>query len=55
MEQYEAFKRKMEDMEQRLGQVVCLAFDDCSGCESALKVNQSVCHTCVVMCTCMPL
>jgi hypothetical protein len=38
MGQYETFKREMEDMEQRLAQIVCLAFDDCSGCESALKV-----------------
>ena len=37
--QYENFKRDMEDMEQRLGQIVCLAFDECSGCESALKVR----------------
>ena len=37
--QYEAFKRQIEDMEQRLGQIVCQAFDDCSGCESALKVS----------------
>lgn len=37
--QYESFKRQIEDMEQRLGQIVCQAFDDCSGCESALKVS----------------
>ena len=37
--QYETFKREMEDMEQRLGQIVCLAFDDCSGSESVLKVH----------------
>lgn len=36
--QCEDFKRQIEDMEQRLGQIVCQAFDDCSGCESALKV-----------------
>ena len=39
MGQYETFKREMEDMEQRLGQIVCLAFDDCSGSKSALKVH----------------
>ena len=61
MGQYETFKREMEDMEQRLGQIVCLAFDDCSGCESALKVNV---HThppvyslfmCVCVCVCVQL
>ena len=37
--EYEQFKQKMEDMEMRLAQVVCQAFDDCSGCEAALKVH----------------
>lgn len=43
--QYEAFKRQIEDMEQRLGQIVCQAFDDCSGCESALKVYMYIHNT----------
>ena len=54
MGQYEAFKREMEDMEQRLGQIVCLAFDNCSGCESVLKVHTNArahthahTHTCL--------
>ena len=50
MGQYEAFKREMEDMEQRLGQIVCLAFDNCSGCESVLKVHthpSTRTHTCM--------
>ena len=40
--QYENFKREMEDMEQRLGQIVCLAFDECSSCESAGKVYRHI-------------
>ena len=35
---YETFKEKMADMEQRLAYIVCQAFDDCSGCESAFKL-----------------
>ena len=35
---YKSFKEKIADMELRLGFVVCQAFDDCPGCESAFKV-----------------
>lgn len=54
--QYEAFKRQIEDMEQRLGQIVCQAFDDCSGCESALKVSTILyTHTLTIPLFCVPL
>ena len=35
---YNSFKEKMMDMENRLAQIVCLAFDECSGCESVFKL-----------------
>ena len=35
---YKSFKDKIADMELRLGFIVCQAFDDCHGCESAFKV-----------------
>ena len=35
---YEAFKGKIADMDMRLSQIVCYAFDDCSCCESCFKL-----------------
>ena len=32
------FKESVADFDQRLGCVLCYAFDDCSGCEAAFKV-----------------
>lgn len=37
---YTSFKEKIADMELRLGFIVCQAFDDCPGCESAFKVTK---------------
>lgn len=35
---YEAFKESIADMDKRLSQIVCHAFDDCSCCESCFKL-----------------
>ena len=35
---YEEFKEKIADMDKRLSQIVCHAFDDCSSCESIFKL-----------------
>lgn len=35
---YGSFKAKITNMENRLAQVVCSAFDECSGCESIFKL-----------------
>lgn len=36
--EYEAFKERIVDMDKRLSQIVCHAFDDCSCCESIFKL-----------------
>ena len=38
MTEYESFKERIADMDKRLSQIVCHAFDDCSGCESIFKL-----------------
>lgn len=38
MADYEAFKERIADMDKRLSQIVCHAFDDCSCCESIFKL-----------------
>ena len=38
MADYEAFKERIADMDKRLSQIVCYAFDDCSCCESIFKL-----------------
>lgn len=38
MADYEAFKERIADMDMRLSQIVCHAFDDCSSCESYFKL-----------------
>ena len=38
VEDYEAFKEKITEMDMRLSQIVCIAFDDCSCCESIFKL-----------------
>ncbi len=40
------FRNSVTDMEQRLGTIVCKAFDDCSNCESAFKVGNVKGATC---------
>ena len=35
---YESFKSQIADMDMRLSQIVCHAFDDCSCCESCFKL-----------------
>ncbi|XP_013396327.1 dynein beta chain, ciliary isoform X2 [Lingula anatina] len=37
-EDYKNFQAKIEDLDRRLGAIICQAFDDCSGLESALKL-----------------
>ncbi len=41
---YAEFKAQIADMEKRLAQMVCQAFDDCAGCESAFKVSLPARH-----------
>ena len=38
MEDYVEFKLKIADLDRRLASIICQAFDDCSGVESAFKV-----------------
>ena len=38
MSEYDSFKEKIADMDKRLSQIVCHAFDDCTGCESIFKL-----------------
>ena len=38
MADYESFQERVADMDMRLSQIVCHAFDDCSGCESYFKL-----------------
>jgi dynein heavy chain len=38
IEAYGAFKVSMNDMEKRLAQIVCSAFDECANCESVFKL-----------------
>ena len=42
------FKAEITDMEQRLGLIVCQAFDECCNCESAFKVKSI--FTCYISC-----
>ncbi len=39
VEDYVEFKLKIADLDRRLASIICQAFDDCSGVESAFKVN----------------
>lgn len=36
---YADFEENIEDLDRRLGNIVCQAFDDCSGTEGAFKVH----------------
>lgn len=36
--EYNSFKAKMTDIENRLAHIVCQAFDECAGCESVFKL-----------------
>lgn len=36
--EYDSFKAKMTDIENRLAHIVCQAFDECAGCESMFKL-----------------
>ena len=38
MADYEAFNAKVADMDKRLAQIVCHAFDECHSCESCFKL-----------------
>lgn len=42
VEDYVEFKLKIDDLDRRLAAIICQAFDDCSGVESAFKVNDSL-------------
>ncbi len=42
IDEYESFKAKITDMDDRLSYVICLAFDDCSGCESIFKLMEMI-------------
>ena len=60
MEDYADFEEKVEDLDRRLGNIVCLAFEDCSGSEAAFKVISCTSvsghvhvHPCHMHVTCM--
>lgn len=38
-EDYAHFKAKVADYDRRLGNILCLAYKDCSGLESIFKVS----------------
>jgi len=38
VEDYKEFKKKIDDLDRRLAAIICQAFDDCSGVESAFKM-----------------
>lgn len=37
-DEFKSFKATVLDMEQKLGSIVCQAFEDCGCCESTFKV-----------------
>lgn len=39
MEDYAAFEGSIADLDKRLASIICQAFDDCSGLESAFRVR----------------
>ena len=44
---YKEFKERIAEIDQRLGCILCQAFEDCSGCKSAFKVyipRTATCH-----------
>ena len=41
MKDYKYFRNNVTDMEQRLGNICCKAFDECNNCESAFKVRKN--------------
>ena len=36
---YETFRQQVEDLDRRLGAMICQGFDDCSGLEAVFKVR----------------
>lgn len=40
-EDYTFFKEKVADYDRQLGNILCLAYKDCSGLESIFKVSSS--------------
>ncbi len=38
MTEYDSFLAQIADMDQRLSQIICQAFDNCNGCESVFKL-----------------
>ncbi len=38
MTEYDSFMAQIADMDQRLSQIICQAFDNCNGCESVFKL-----------------